>query len=359
MSLVSASLSPDPRKRTDIPGAISGNICRCTGYKSIEKTSVVLHELAALTNGCDPVLKMVEAGFLPEWFLSIPGRLYKISNPDNLVKGEGLAIGGGTDLMVQQPEKIYDGKLHFTGRAESGGIESDGETCTIGAGDTITNLMQSQILHSLLPDFEKKLRLVSSEQIRNMGTLGGNLVNASPIADLAIIFLAFDSTLHMCDHSGNKRAIPLKDFYLDYKILDRKENEVIRSLSFRIPGKNERFNFEKVSKREHLDIASVNSAICVQLEGNMVTSIRLSAGGVAPVPKFLAETCRFITGRELSPEMLMAANRVMQDEISPISDIRGSAEYKRLLVRQLLFAHFLELFPGKLDPIPLITMNSQ
>jgi xanthine dehydrogenase small subunit len=359
MSLVSASLSPDPRKRTDIPGAICGNICRCTGYKSIEKAAEILNELASLTNGCDPVYKMVETGYLPEWFLPVPGRLAGISRPAGSSDLEGLAIGGGTDLMVQQPEKIFDKRLNFTGRPEFRGIESDGKTCTIGAGGTITDLMKSEILLSILPDFEKKLRLVSSEQIRNMGTVGGNLVNASPIADLTIIFLVFDTALQMCDHTGEERAIPLKDFYLGYKILDRKENEVIRSLRFRIPGKKEQFNFEKVSKREHLDIASVNSAICVQLDGNRVTSIRLSAGGVAPVPKFLAETCRFMTGRELSPEMLIAANHMLQDEISPISDIRGSAEYKRLLIRQLLFAHFLELFPGKLDPIPLITLSSQ
>jgi xanthine dehydrogenase small subunit len=190
-----------------------------------------------------------------------------------------------------------------------------------------------------------------------MGTVGGNLVNASPIADLAIIFLAFDTTLLMYDHAGKERTIPLKDFYLGYKTIDRNENEVIRSLSFRIPPKKERFNFEKVSKREHLDIASVNTAICVQMDGKRIISVRLSAGGVAPVPKFLAETCRFITGQELSTEMLIAANRVMQDEISPISDIRGSAEYKRLLLRQLLFAHFLGLFPEELELKPLITLS--
>jgi len=152
MSLVSASLSPDPQKRTDLLDAISGNICRCTGYKSVEKAAEVLHELANLTTECDPVLKMVEAGFLPEWFLQIPSCLAGISRQASPNDREGLVIGGGTDLMVQQPEDILNSRLHFIHKSEFIGIGSDGKTCTIGAGATTNDLMQSEILYSILPD---------------------------------------------------------------------------------------------------------------------------------------------------------------------------------------------------------------
>jgi len=116
---------------------------------------------------------------------------------------------------------------------------------------------------------------------------------------------------------------------------------------FKLPTKNTRFNFEKVSKRTYLDIASVNSAIRLEMDGSIIREAFISAGGVAPVPKFLAKTAAFLVGKEATPETVRNAVAVMNDEIAPISDARGSADYKRLLLRQLLFAHFMELFPER------------
>ncbi len=100
-----------------------------------------------------------------------------------------------------------------------------------------------------------------------------------------------------------------------------------------------------MSKRTYLDIASVNSAIRLEMDGDTIREAHVSAGGVAPIPKYLANTSAFLADKALSPETVRAAIKVMNDEIAPISDARGTADYKRLLLRQLLFAHFLELFP--------------
>ena len=105
------------------------------------------------------------------------------------------------------------------------------------------------------------------------------------------------------------------------------------------------FNFEKISKRKYLDIASVNSSILACTEGNVITSCHVSAGGVAPIPTYLFNTSMFMVGKTINQETFEKANTIMQAEISPISDIRGSADYKRLLLRQLLFAHLSKLFP--------------
>ena len=188
------------------------------------------------------------------------------------------------------------------------------------------------------------MKLVSSTPIRNMGTLAGNLVNASPIGDLTIIFLALGSYLQIS--GGEKdRTLPLNQFYKAYKTLDLLPGEKVETLSFDLPSPNVHFNFEKVCKRTHLDIASVNSACWLEVEDETIKTIRLSAGGVAAIPKDLQETASFLKGKKLTVETLRKSAEVIQQEVSPISDARGSADYKRLLLRQLVFAHFLKFFP--------------
>ncbi|RZL02311.1 MAG: (2Fe-2S)-binding protein, partial [Hymenobacter sp.] len=190
------------------------------------------------------------------------------------------------------------------------------------------------------------LRLVSSTPIRNMGTVAGNFVNASPIGDLTIIFLALGAEVILADANGATRAVPLAELYVGYKKLAKTPDEQVTEISFPAPRADDFFNFEKVSKRTHLDIASVNTAAWLRVENGLIAAARLSAGGVGPVPLLLARTGEYLVGRELNTETMAGANEVMQAEISPIGDVRGTAAYKRLLLRQLLFAHFLRFAPA-------------
>jgi xanthine dehydrogenase small subunit len=123
-------------------------------------------------------------------------------------------------------------------------------------------------------------------------------------------------------------------------------DEIIDSISFDIPDKNSFFNFEKVSKRTHLDIASVNSAILINVENKKIANAFLSVGGVAPIPLYLEKTSAFLESQILSDSLILETINTALSEISPISDIRGSAEYKSLLTQQLIKAHFIELFPS-------------
>ncbi|MCF6239837.1 MAG: hypothetical protein L3J74_00665, partial [Bacteroidales bacterium] len=109
------------------------------------------------------------------------------------------------------------------------------------------------------------------------------------------------------------------------------------------------FNFEKVSKRTHLDIASVNSAIKISIENDVISEAHISLGGVAAIPKYLNKTGEFLMGKEISIDTITEAEAVLQSEITPISDVRGTSDYKRLLAKQLFFAHFVELFRNKVS----------
>jgi xanthine dehydrogenase small subunit len=177
-----------------------------------------------------------------------------------------------------------------------------------------------------------------------MATIAGNFINASPIGDFTIFFLALDAQLILSDGT-NKRELPLRQLYKGYKSLDKKSTEHIEQIWFNIPDKNSLFHFEKVSKRTHLDIASVNSAICIKMNADVIEQASISAGGVGPVPLYLKKTSDFFQGKKVLEEVIQKAIEVMKTEISPISDARGGKQYKTLLLGQLIKAHFIPLSP--------------
>jgi xanthine dehydrogenase small subunit len=335
-------------KKSDAQGAIesvNGNICRCTGYKSIERAAISISNMLKDKNPDKPIEWLVENGFLPGYFIDIQAKMQEFKNSTNEIKNGRQFIGGGTDLMVQKPDAIAESDLQLVFDTEQlkGITHKDGEII-IGAAATANDIMHSPLLNDFFPDIKKHFKLISSDPIRNMGTIAGNIVNASPIADLSIFFLALGASVRLVS-SENNRKLPLHQLFLDYKKLDMKPAEHIESISFPIPQKPFNFNFEKVSKRTHLDIASVNSALLITIENDRIQKCRVSLGGVSPIPLYAEKCSSFLEGNTLSPSVVAEAASVLDKEIAPISDVRGSKEYKRLLARQLFFAHFLELFP--------------
>jgi xanthine dehydrogenase small subunit len=340
--------------------AISGNICRCTGYKSIEKAANIVNEKITSNN----IDELINQDFIPNYFKTILERLKKF-NPETsrqnsnlitpVIPTEGgttdeeslttVTVANGTDLYVRHADKLSEQNVQLIGNDNAfKGITFLNNTCKIGASTTVTEILENEQLHNFFPKLKSHLKLVSSEPIRNMGTLGGNFVNASPIGDLSIFFLALNSTLEISNSNNEIREIPFQKFHQDYKKYDLQKNELIKSIAFKVFDKTTKFNFEKVSKRTHLDIASVNSACRIKVENNTIKEAFIAVGGVSAIPKYLEKTTEFIVSKTLSVKTVKEAEQIMQTEISPISDVRGTAAYKRLLARQLFFAHFIELF---------------
>lgn len=335
--------------------AVSGNVCRCTGYGSIKRSIVRLVEEYGdkLDAAEDRIDVLIEEGVLPPYFKEIPGRIAELSPaPAAEEKDNAVLIAGGTDLYVRKAEDLSTADVSFVSRSGSlAGVTREGDRCRIGAGTSMEELKNNSILREVLPDFARYLHLIASTQIRQRATVGGNIVNASPIGDLSVFFLSLGAKIGLRRGRGNEsvRSIRLEDFFLDYKKLDLQENESLEYVEFTAPDNASYVNFEKVSRRTHLDIAGVNTAIRVSIDGDKenrrIRETGLSAGGVAPVPLLLSAAADYMTGKELSIGTIKKAAEVADGEISPISDIRGSAEYKRLLLRQLFFAHFITLFP--------------
>ena len=321
--------------------AVAGNICRCTGYQSIKSAAQEITEAQSLL-GDRSIPNLVEKQYLPAYFLQIADRLQAITSPSDSSTSK-LPMGGGTDLMVQKPDDIRTADLSLVGQNKAWQYISHTDTnVLIGAATTANQIMHDEQMQQIIPKIKQFFLLISSEQIRNTATIAGNFVNASPIGDLSIFFLALNASLELSD-GKHSRMLALDRFYKAYKQLDLKEEERITQIQFPAFSVNQLFNFEKVSKRTHLDIASVNSAILLEVTEGVIQSARLSFGGVSPVPFFAKETSTFLAGKPANEETLNAAYAVLQNEISPIADVRGSVEYKRLLAQQLLLAHFVEL----------------
>jgi xanthine dehydrogenase small subunit len=334
---------------TNALAAVDGNICRCTGYKSIERAlnslaitmqQKLLHE--------DAVAFVTDNQILPAYFTTIKERLLQLSLHTNGVLAQTNSekfLGGGTDLYVQQHDSMVHTAIHFLFNQQPlKGITQKGNRCIIGGAATVTDLMESPVIQKAFPAFAGFAKLVSSTPIRNIATLAGNFVNASPIGDFSIFFLALDATLVLRDNN-NSRELPLRKLYKGYKTLDKTADDYIEQIWFELPQANSLFNFEKVSKRTYLDIASVNTAIALTMDGNTIRAAGISAGGVGPVPMYLQQTSLFLTGKTVTEDLIAATIATAQTEVSPISDARGTVEYKRLLLAQLIKAHFITLFP--------------
>ena len=323
--------------------AIDGNICRCTGYKSIERAAADIVKQLTLKPFGQKLQWLVNNEFIPEYFLGVEERL-RAMEPKNHENG-AVAIGGGTDLYVQKHDDMHAMDLNYLfDKDNEDRIVFEGQTCIIKSGVTVSELMSQKTLLAAIPNWYEFMKLVSSTPIRNIGTVAGNLANGSPIGDMTIIMLALKARISLTNKEDVTRELALKDFYLGYKTLDMKTDEIISKIAFDVPIASW-LNFEKVCKRQYLDIASVNTAINVYTMGETIIEAHCSIGGVGPTPKYLTQTSAFLTGKELSPEMLKEAVQVLQGELAPISDARGTVEYKRLLARQLFFAHFLALYP--------------
>ncbi len=345
-------------KKLDLQEAmdsLGGNICRCTGYAGIEravKKSIEIYEQTGETK--DHLTKLIDAKFVPSFFKSVPKLLAGIDAPKAKQKVSEIFIGGGTDLYVQKWEELSaaDHKI-LSGSNIPDDINLSGNKIRIGGGATIQQLIDSAVIKKYFPLIQNDLQLFGSLPIRNRATVAGNIVNASPIGDLTNILLVLDAGL-ILKYGKTNRQISLRKFFLDYKLTDRKKNELIEWILLPVPQKEFYFNFEKISKRKYLDIASVNSSIALITKKNKIIKAGVSAGGVSPVPLFLKKTSAFLKDRLIATETVREAAKIALSEISPISDARGSDRYKRLLLRQLIYAHFLILFPSQIDETALI-----
>lgn len=356
---ITAYLLSGFKDEEDVIDAIDGQICRCTGYNSIKKAVKRIDELvlAKTINYSERIKELISLNIIPEFFFNTREQLISINTKNSIQKKmedslknleERKIIAGGTDILVQNNGRLPDQDLVFLSSMKNlSGISIEENFISIKANTIIEDLKNSHEINKIFPGFERFLSLVSSKLIRNRGTIAGNIVNASPIGDISIILLALRTELIIMTDSGEKRSVNIDKFYKGYKDIDLRKNEIVYEIQIPVPEDGYKFNFEKVSQRKYLDIASCNTAILIKTENMIITDCSISAGGVYAYPLYLENLSKFLIGKKAEEETIEMAEEILNLSISPISDIRGSEKYKRLLLKNLLTAHMNIINSGK------------
>ena len=332
--------------------ALAGNLCRCTGYRPIlaaaeqscatpcrdqfdaqqaqtiaRLKAIAPSETGELNSGDKRCLVPLTVADLADLYSSHP---------------EARLLAGGTDLALEVtqfhknlPVMIYVGNV-----AELKRIDKTATHLEIGAATPLTDCYGA--LSDEYADFGALLHRFASLQIRNQGTLGGNIGNASPIGDSPPLLIALDAQV-VLRQGQRQRVLPLEDYFIDYRITARQDSEFIEKIIVPRASNDWTFRAYKVSKRLDDDISAVCAAFNLSIENGVVSGVRIAFGGMAAIPKRARACEAALRGKPWNQATLERACQALGEDFSPLSDFRASKEYRLLTAQNLLRKYFIEL----------------
>ena len=342
---------------------LTGNLCRCTGYspiiaaggKSNRQNTPRINSIYS----CEPMCSAVE-----------PVQ----NDPIQIETGEGsgrklvcspTVVSQATDFLAQHPEsEIVAGATDVGVRYNKGhcdaniwldlnrvadleGVElvTDAGSESIVAGARATWHQLEQLTRESAPQFHEIISIFGSPQIRHVGTIGGNIINASPIADSIPFLFICDAEMELQSQSGT-RTVSINDFYTGYKQFDLQPGELLTRVRIPLPAGDTQLRLYKVSRRRDLDISTFTAAIAIttnETNAGQIESASIAYGAVGPVVLRLPKTEQFLVGKPFSVDTMQAAGDVAVDEITPITDVRGGQEFRLHLARNVLVKFYHEV----------------
>jgi len=328
------SLLNSNKKITDdtINEAISGNLCRCTGYSPIIKAIKSLANERVTLKRFDRIHKQKKIHFGNVTYFR-PVNLKELKNYLNKINNFQY-LAGGTDFNLQRP--IINTKesnlICLSDIKELNSIKHLKDKIVLGGAVTIENFMES--IRSYIPEIIEILQRFGSPQIRNQGTIGGNLCTSSPIGDIAPILLIFNTNLNLFGRNGT-RKVNIKNFFRGYRKNILKKDEIISSIEIPYANKKNKIFSWKLSKRYDQDISTVSLAINIQMQNNIIKELHIAAGGVAATPILLEKLSKLMLEKKLDEAVGFAIDN-LENYIQPISDLRGSSHYRLEAIKGLL-----------------------
>lgn len=354
MSLFALNKNDQSADRDAIEDALAGNLCRCTGYGPIIDAAEKAQKVASAENTASAnavaLKKLVRTETLVlEGKSKLTGVTKKYYAPVTL---SGLAnavmenpdatiLAGGTDvgLWVTKQHRELETVIYIGDVPELQKIQGKADHLIIGAGVSYTDAMDA--LGALYPDMGELVRRIGSVQIRNSGTIGGNIANGSPIGDSPPALIAVGATL-VLRRGDQERTIALEDYFVDYGKQDLKPGEFVARVIVPKPKDNQHFRAYKLSKRFDQDITAVCGCFGMTLVNGVVMSARICYGGMAATPKRAVNAETAIIGKPWTEETARAGMKAMEQDYTPLSDMRASADYRLAAAKNLLMKAFIE-----------------
>lgn len=345
MSLFAHYVNGAPTDRRALDTTLAGNLCRCTGYGPIVAAGGAMGrytapERSGLNGAKTPLRKEMLAIETPKERFFAPRSIAELRTVLNRFPDATL-LAGGTDvglwitkLHQSLPVVVFIGEIEDLSR-----IEETADAVKIGAGVRYTEALP--LLSSYWPEFGDLLTRLGAVQVRNCGTLGGNIANGSPIGDTLPVLIALGAEIVLNGPNG-RRTIFLEDYFLGYKKQDRKPGEFLEAILVPKPGPGFALRCYKISKRLDQDISAVCGAFNLSCDGGRVVSARIAFGGMAETPKRARACETALVGEPWTLDTARAGAAALAQDFTPISDMRASKAYRMKVAQNLVIKAFLD-----------------
>jgi xanthine dehydrogenase small subunit len=350
MSLWGMYLKHDGRQpdRGQVDEALSGNLCRCTGYRPIIDAARRMGELprvefdrAALAARLSGLRRASMATYSAGGQTFFAPRTLEELAQARARHPTALLLAGSTDIGLWVTKQLRDiGDIIYLGQIDAlKAITETGGMIDIGAGATLDDAYRAVCRH--YPELSQMWQRFASLPIRNAGTLGGNVANGSPIGDSMPWLIALGAELVLRGPAG-VRTMALEEFYLGYQKKDLQPDEFVQAVRVPMPRAGVQFRTYKLAKRFDQDISAVCAAFAFRLDGALVADARIAFGGMAATPRRAARTEALLNGRLWSEQTLREAMATLAEDYAPLSDMRASSAYRMKAAQNLLRRFWFE-----------------
>lgn len=346
MSLLALYKTSNSPSKDEIQDALTGNLCRCTGYRPIveaaaaacvheerdhfsEEEKNVIQKLKSISKDQNSI-RLLSGNQIYVRPQQLEEALRFLSeNPDALI------VQGATDiaLRVTKKHEVLGKILDLSALSALKEIKTADREFSFGAGMNLEDIRK--YCENIFPPLYKMLSVFGSRQIRSLATLGGNIGSASPIGDTLPVLMALNARIELQSISG-KREIPMTEFIIGYRKTQRQSNELISAVIIPKMNPNSIVRSYKVSKRKDLDISTLSGGFSLTFQGELISSAVLAYGGMAERTKRAVTAENYLVGKKWTREIAVQAGEYVYSEFTPLSDTRSGAEFRRLAARNLM-----------------------